>query len=199
MQRWGMFLTMIIITSYCVVMVNYRGSFGYGEGNIHSLSGKIGTQDINDVLSTLQVIREKQELQEEPYQHLDMNCIYIQGISHGGFIGAHLIGQYPDMFKVWRSPLRLTLQCAYLRNPATNFVNMFGITDMSDWCLVESGCSITRGYSLDSTGQAINNPSLSEEDIQKAMDIQKNQYICTEEDLKRMYKVSPYQYASKVY
>lgn len=104
-----MFLTMIIITSYCVVMVNYRGSFGYGEGNIHSLSGKIGTQDINDVLSTLQAIREKQELQEEPYQHLDMNCIYIQGISHGGFIGAHLIGQYPDMFKAWRSPLRLTI------------------------------------------------------------------------------------------
>lgn len=35
---------------FCVcVAVNYRGSLGFGQDNIDSLPGNIGTQDVKDV------------------------------------------------------------------------------------------------------------------------------------------------------
>lgn len=33
----------------CPVVVNYRGSLGFGQDNINSLPGNVGTQDVKDV------------------------------------------------------------------------------------------------------------------------------------------------------
>ena len=52
-------------------------------------------------------------------------CIYMLlyiGGSHGGFLTAHLIGQYPDVFKV-----------AAMRNPVIDISSMLGSTDIPDW------------------------------------------------------------------
>ena len=34
---------------YAVLMVNYRGSMGFGQDSIYSLPGKVGSQDVQDV------------------------------------------------------------------------------------------------------------------------------------------------------
>ncbi len=49
------------------------------------------------------------------------------GGSHGGFLTGHLVGQFPAR---WR--------CAGLRNPVLNIALMVGITDIPDWCYVET-------------------------------------------------------------
>ena len=49
------------------------------------------------------------------------------GGSHGGFLAAHLVGQRPDVFR-----------CAVLRNPVTDIAAMVPLTDIPDWCFVET-------------------------------------------------------------
>ena len=57
----------------------------------------------------------------------DANKIVVVGGSHGGFLGAHLVGQRPEMFKA-----------AVLRNPVTDVASMVSLTDIPDWCFVET-------------------------------------------------------------
>lgn len=47
-------------------------------------------------------------------------CVVIS--SHGGFLSGHLIGQFPDIFRV-----------AAMRNPVTNIASMVTATDIPDW------------------------------------------------------------------
>ncbi|KAJ6903563.1 hypothetical protein NC651_020903 [Populus alba x Populus x berolinensis] len=53
--------------------------------------------------------------------------IAVIGGSHGGFLTTHLIGQAPDKFVA-----------AAARNPVCNLASMVGITDIPDWCYVET-------------------------------------------------------------
>lgn len=41
-------------TGYNVVLLNYRGSTGFGEASIQSLPGNIGVNDVADCLASLQ-------------------------------------------------------------------------------------------------------------------------------------------------
>jgi acylaminoacyl-peptidase len=61
---------------------------------------------------------------------VDPDRIGICGGSHGGFLAAHCVGQFPEIFKV-----------AAMRNPVTNIASMVTATDIPDWCFVEAlGC-----------------------------------------------------------
>ncbi|XP_004297990.1 PREDICTED: acylamino-acid-releasing enzyme-like [Fragaria vesca subsp. vesca] len=102
-----------------LLLVNYRGSVGFGEEALQSLPGKVGSQDVNDVLVAIDHV-------------IDLGLaspskIAVLGGSHGGFLTTHLIGQAPEKFAA---------ACA--RNPVCNLALMVGTTDIPDWCYVEA-------------------------------------------------------------
>ncbi|KAG8091599.1 hypothetical protein GUJ93_ZPchr0012g18853 [Zizania palustris] len=98
-----------------LLIVNYRGTPGFGEEALQSLPGKVGSQDVQDCLAALDhVIKEGL---------IDASKVAVVGISHGGFLTTHLIGQCPDRFMV-----------AAARNPVCNLSLMIGTTDIPDWC-----------------------------------------------------------------
>ncbi|CAH2079164.1 unnamed protein product [Thlaspi arvense] len=102
-----------------LLIVNYRGSVGFGEDALQSLPGKVGSQDVNDVLSAVDHAIEM--------GLADPSRITVLGGSHGGFLTTHLIGQAPDKFVA-----------AAARNPVCNIASMVGITDIPDWCYFET-------------------------------------------------------------
>ncbi|KAF3326312.1 acylamino-acid-releasing enzyme isoform X1 [Carex littledalei] len=102
-----------------ILMVNYRGSLGFGEEALQSLPGNIGSQDVKDVLAALDYVIEK--------GLIDANKVAVVGGSHGGFLTTHLIGQAPDRFVA-----------AVARNPVCNLSLMVGTTDIPDWVYFES-------------------------------------------------------------
>ena len=112
-------LAFLSLCGYAVLQVNYRGSTGYGQAPLASLVGRAGTQDVADCLATLAAAVAAGAVD-------GARAAYIGG-SHGGFLGAHLVGQSPGTFR-----------CAALRNPVTNIASMAGVTDIPDWCFVET-------------------------------------------------------------
>mmetsp|Transcript_40684 Transcript_40684/g.82092 ORF Transcript_40684/g.82092 Transcript_40684/m.82092 type:complete len:924 (-) Transcript_40684:150-2921(-) len=115
-------------TNCAVLHVNYRGSLGFGADELNSLPGKIGTQDVADVvLATQTALALTDEKSKPALKLLDSTRVAVVGGSHGGFLAGHLIGQHPDLFKV-----------AAMRNPVTNIPSMVGVTDIPDWCFVEA-------------------------------------------------------------
>lgn len=104
---------------FSLLIVNYRGSLGFGEEALQSLPGKIGSQDVNDVLTAIDHVIEK--------GLVNPSKITVLGGSHGGFLTTHLIGQAPDKFVA-----------AAARNPVCNLSSMVATTDIPDWCYVES-------------------------------------------------------------
>ncbi|XP_038972532.1 acylamino-acid-releasing enzyme 1 isoform X3 [Phoenix dactylifera] len=112
---------------YTLLIVNYRGSLGFGEEALQSLPGKVGSQDVNDVLAALDYVTGK--------GLVDASKVAVLGGSHGGFLTTHLIGQAPDRFVV-----------AAVRNPVCNLSLMLGTTDIPDWCYVEAFGSDGKSY-----------------------------------------------------
>ncbi|GFV86658.1 acylamino-acid-releasing enzyme [Trichonephila clavipes] len=72
---------------YILCIVNYRGSIGFGENNLRSLPGNIGAQDVSDV--------QQAALHVKNNSNFDIGDIFAFGGSHGGFLTAHLCGQFP--------------------------------------------------------------------------------------------------------
>lgn len=70
-----------------------------GQRFAHSLLGKCGTLDVQDCVDTVDYLVAQGIAARE--------SVVVTGGSHGGFLTAHLIGQYPDMFKaaVMRNPV----------------------------------------------------------------------------------------------
>ncbi|BFG14005.1 hypothetical protein CerSpe_002800 [Prunus speciosa] len=102
-----------------LLLVNYRGSLGFGEEALQSLLGKVGSQDVNDVLVAIDHV-------------IDLGLaspskLAVLGGSHGGFLTTHLIGQAPDKFVA-----------AAALNPVCNLALMVGTTDIPDWVYVEA-------------------------------------------------------------
>ncbi|XP_002517031.2 acylamino-acid-releasing enzyme isoform X2 [Ricinus communis] len=104
---------------YSLLIVNYRGSIGFGEEALQSLPGKVGSQDVNDVLTAIDHVIDT--------GIASPSSIAVLGGSHGGFLTTHLIGQSPHKFVA-----------AAARNPVCNLASMVGTTDIPDWCYVEA-------------------------------------------------------------
>ncbi|XP_065863188.1 acylamino-acid-releasing enzyme isoform X2 [Euphorbia lathyris] len=104
---------------YSLLIVNYRGSLGFGEEALQSLPGKVGSQDVTDVLTAIDHIIDT--------GLATPSSIAVLGGSHGGFLTTHLIGQAPERFVA-----------AAARNPVCNLASMVGTTDIPDWCYFET-------------------------------------------------------------
>ncbi len=103
---------------YSLLLVNYRGSVGFGNDDLLSLPGKVGTQDVADCVAALDAA-----LALRPA----LKKVAVTGGSHGGFLTLHLLGQHPDRF-----------DCGVVRNPVTSIAGMVSATDIPDWCFVEA-------------------------------------------------------------
>uniref|UniRef100_A0ABM5FKL0 Acylamino-acid-releasing enzyme n=1 Tax=Pogona vitticeps TaxID=103695 RepID=A0ABM5FKL0_9SAUR len=112
--RWRPAMACLCRLGFAVLMVNYRGSLGFGQASIDSLISHVGIQDVEDTQRAVEVA-----LQMEP---LDPNRIALLGGSHGGFICCHLIGRYPERYKA----------CA-VRSPVINTATLLGTSDIPDW------------------------------------------------------------------
>eukprot|EP01080_Neovahlkampfia_damariscottae_P011086 gene11086-3792_t len=110
-----------VLSGFAVMNINYRGSIGYTKEFIDLLPGNVGDFDVKDCHdSVLDFVKNS--------NNIDQNRISVLGGSHGGFLGGHLMGQYPDFYN-----------CAILHNPVTNIASMLGISDIPDWCFCEAG------------------------------------------------------------
>eukprot|EP00742_Colponemidia_sp_Colp-10_P005480 GILJ01005855.1.p1 GENE.GILJ01005855.1~~GILJ01005855.1.p1 ORF type:complete len:790 (-),score=131.91 GILJ01005855.1:155-2479(-) len=109
---------LLCLQGYSILLVNYRGSTGFGQASLECLVGKCGTQDVADVDLAISAAVET--------GRIDKQSVSLIGGSHGGFLTAHLIGQQSGRFKA-----------AIMRNPVINLPMMVGTTDIPDWCYVE--------------------------------------------------------------
>ena len=114
-----MYYAFLCALGYHVVLVNFRGSTGFGEAVIQALPGRIGEVDVADCLAALDAAAAA--------GLADASDVAVCGGSHGGFLTGHLLGQHPSKFK-----------CGIMRNPVCNISLMSGISDIPDWCYVET-------------------------------------------------------------
>ncbi|CAH0554422.1 unnamed protein product [Brassicogethes aeneus] len=112
--------------NYAILLVNYRGSLGFGKKWVDFLPGKVGEADVADCVQAVDEVLLKRS-------YLDPDALCLVGGSHGGFLVTHLSGQYPDKFK-----------CVVARNPVTDIASMSVISDIPDWCYVEAGMEYTQ-------------------------------------------------------
>ena len=89
------------------MIVNYRGSIGFGKTFMDSLLANIGNRDVHDC-GTLT----KQIVRDERFD-VDKTRVCVEGGSHGGFLSAWLIGHpaYKDMWcaaGIWNAVLDMT-------------------------------------------------------------------------------------------
>lgn len=113
--EWNTITAGLAKLGFAVLLVNYRGSTGFGQNSILSLIGQVGSQDVKDVQRAVVTM-----LQRDPT--LDPKRLAVFGGSHGGFLSCHLVGQYPDFYRA----------CA-VRNPVINAATLVGTSDIVDW------------------------------------------------------------------
>lgn len=106
----------LALLGYQVIMPNYTGSVGKTDAFVRRLMGRVGDIDVKDCVAVLD------QLVAKRFVRVDPSLIFVSGGSHGGFIGAHLLGQYPSKFRA-----------AALRNPVIDIAAMVHTTDIPDW------------------------------------------------------------------
>ncbi|XP_068602507.1 S9 family peptidase [Brachionichthys hirsutus] len=113
--EWNCTTAGLVKLGFAVLMVNYRGSTGFGQDSILSLMGRIGSQDVKDVQRAVLAALQMDST-------LDPQRLAVIGGSHGGFLSCHLVGQYPEIYRA-----------CVARNPVINAATLLGTSDIVDW------------------------------------------------------------------
>ncbi|KAA8496757.1 Acylamino-acid-releasing enzyme [Porphyridium purpureum] len=125
--KFSLAIAAIVRSGMAVLLVNFRGSTGLGEDSLQSLPGRIGSQDVAECIAAT-------EWAIKTNPRFSRSAVGVLGGSHGGFLGAHLCGQRPGLYRA-----------AVLRNPVVNIATMSGSTDIPDWCFAECGLGPSSG------------------------------------------------------
>ncbi|XP_041874403.1 acylamino-acid-releasing enzyme-like [Corvus kubaryi] len=112
--RWRPSMAALCRLGFAVLLVNYRGSLGFGQASISSLLSHVGEQDVADTQLAVE-----QALHREP---LDPHRLALLAGSHGAFIALHLLTREPEHYQA----------CA-LRSPVSNLPALLGTSDIPDW------------------------------------------------------------------
>ncbi|CAL8097794.1 unnamed protein product [Calicophoron daubneyi] len=123
---WSPKIASFLAAGFACLLVNYRGSLGYGEAQTRCLLGKIGDADVADCVeatkTALNYIKDKLGPIVPPV---------LFGGSHGGFLTLHLAARYASLYQV-----------AVARNPVAHLVSSIDTSDIPDWVYAETGaCS----------------------------------------------------------
>ncbi|NXW53525.1 APEH enzyme, partial [Eurystomus gularis] len=112
--RWRPSMAALCQLGFAVLLVNYRGSLGFGQASISSLVSHVGEQDVADTQLAVE-----QALHSEP---LDPHRLALLAGSHGAFIALHLLTREPERY-----------QACVLRSPVSNLPALLGTSDIPDW------------------------------------------------------------------
>ncbi|MBC6449979.1 S9 family peptidase [Actinokineospora xionganensis] len=90
---WGLYdeAQVYAAAGYAVVLPNPRGSAGYGQSHGRAVIGAMGTVDVDDVLSVLDAVLERADL--------DPNRVGVMGGSYGGWMTSWLAAHHGSRFK----------------------------------------------------------------------------------------------------
>ena len=118
---WFLPTALLVGLGYTVLLVNFRGSTGYGEAALQSLPGRIGDADVADCIAVLDAAIAG--------KLADPARVAAVGGSHGGFLVGNLLGKHASRFKA-----------GVMRNPVCDISVMAGGggSDILDWCWIEA-------------------------------------------------------------
>jgi dipeptidyl aminopeptidase/acylaminoacyl peptidase len=100
----------LVGSGYAVVLINQRGSRGYGDEFASTLVGRWGELDYSDLMSGIDHLVDR--------QWIDPARLGCYGLSAGGYMACWMVGQ-TDRFRA-----------AVAENPITNFVSFYGVSDI---------------------------------------------------------------------
>jgi dipeptidyl aminopeptidase/acylaminoacyl peptidase len=101
---------MLAGAGYAVLLINYRGSTGYGDEFSGTISGNLGHQEYDDLMAGVDLAIEK--------GLADPDRLGVCGLSYGGYMSAWIVG-HTDRFKA-----------AVPENPVINWASKYGVSDI---------------------------------------------------------------------
>jgi dipeptidyl aminopeptidase/acylaminoacyl peptidase len=108
---------MLAGAGYAVLIVNHRGSTGYGDAFATQIRGDWGNLDYADLMAGVDFVIDQGIADPER-----LGCC---GLSGGGNLSCWIVGQ-TDRFKA-----------AVPENPVTNWISFYGVSDIGAWFAVE--------------------------------------------------------------
>lgn len=96
---------------YLVLLVNPRGSYGYGQNHTYGVYERYGKEDYTDLMTAVEGVVEE-------FAFVDEEQLFVTGGSYGGFMTNWIITQ-TNRFKA-----------AVTQRSMSNFVSMFGTSDI---------------------------------------------------------------------
>lgn len=113
MHSWNFFheVQAMLSRGYLVLLINPRGSFGYGQEHTYGVYERYGKEDYTDLMTAVDKVVEE-------HAAIDEERLFVTGGSYGGFMTNWIVTQI-NRFKA-----------AVSQRSMSNFLSMFGTSDI---------------------------------------------------------------------